>query len=276
MRKSLVVLGLTFLLTAASSAFAAGTVAVTDNPAADPSVKGLDFYEKNYFICGTGDTSAKWQVSFKYSIFYPSRAGVYFSYTQTCRWDLFNKPSAPFRDTNFSPSLFYSLDSKNNIFNNLDLRAVDFMQCGIRHKSNGKDGADSRAINYFYGSGQVSSDTKITVGLYGKYMGDFFDMDDTNRDIMKYMGNWEARLFFRLKNEQAEWFDREELYLSYGAHNLGKTAMKYAWYEIGVQMRILTAYVQPMLYVQFWHGYGENMLEYNKKDTCLRAGITFN
>ncbi len=64
----------------------------------------LERYKPSYFLLGHPIT--KVQVSFRVQLV--RDLPVHFGYTQLMMWDLF-KSSAPFRDLNYNPDLFYRL-----------------------------------------------------------------------------------------------------------------------------------------------------------------------
>jgi outer membrane phospholipase A len=45
------------------------------------------------------------------------------------------------------------------------------------------------------------------------------------------------------------------------------------WLEAGLKFRMLLRSIQPHIYILLFHGYGESMINYNKKTTAIRAGI---
>ncbi|MFX7858123.1 phospholipase A, partial [Acinetobacter baumannii] len=84
----------------------------------------------------------KFQLSFKFRIFQPENPAstalldnLYFGYTQFSLWDL-GKESAPFRDTNYRPSLFYYRPDTG--IQGGALSRLSFAG-GIEHESNGRD-----------------------------------------------------------------------------------------------------------------------------------------
>jgi hypothetical protein len=113
-------------------------------------------YEPFYFIVGTESPIAKFKISFKYQIVnshgwladhVPALEGFHFVYTQTSLWD-WNARSAPFFDSSYKPELLYSLE---RVLGGKPTNWLRFdLQGGLKHESNGKDGADSRSMNIAY------------------------------------------------------------------------------------------------------------------------------
>jgi len=73
------------------------------------------------------------------------RDGLHFAYTQRMFWDL-RARSSPFRNIDYQPELFY-LTPSATFSNGISVSG----QGGIRHESNGRDGAASRSINSIRG-----------------------------------------------------------------------------------------------------------------------------
>lgn len=228
----------------------------------------ISAYKENYFIGNSEDV--KFQISIQGNLFYPSKIGLFFAYTQIAWWDIYDD-SSPFREFNHSPEIFYRLESNNNIFGNLSLGYIDYIQVSpIYHKSNGLDGEKSRSINYYYAEGQASIGDVYNFGLVLRVWNYIGDMSD-NPDYQNYRGNAEGELFFQLKSRTVNYFDKEKIYVRGGGNHIAKKG----WIEGGMKVRILTTRFQPFLYFQVWHGYAEGMINYNEKDTVYRLGLTF-
>jgi outer membrane phospholipase A len=226
-------------------------------------------YKPNYFIAGDKDDQVKFQVSAKYNLIYPSNIGLWVAYTQKAFWRLYDD-SAPFWEFNHEPELFYMFESKKNIFN-IDTGVLDHIQLApIYHKSNGRDGLDSRGMNLYYGEIQLSVGKIYNFGVVAKAF-KYYSVSKKNEDIDQYIGNAEGEVFFQLKSKNTEFFDKEKIYIRGGGnHESGK-----GWLEGGVKDRLITTLFQPFFYVQVFHGYGEAMVNYDKKDTAIRVGLVF-
>ena len=107
-------------------------------------------------------------------------------------------------------------------------------------------------------------------GLVAKIF-NYYNKSSKNRDIEKYQGYAEGELFFQLKSRTVEYFDKEKIYVKGG----GSIEDRKGWIEGGIRVRCITTVFQPFLFVQVYHGYAEKLVDYNKKDTAIRAGITF-
>ena len=229
----------------------------------------MQLYHANYFILGDEQDQVKFQVSAKYNLIYPSNIGVWVAYTQKAFWHLYDS-SAPFWEFNHEPEVFWCFESKKNIFN-VDTGLLDYIQLSPwYHKSNGRDGEESRSMNLYYAEIQLSVGQVYNVGVMGKVFA-YHDVSSKNKDIEDYLGKCEGMIFFQLKSKTVEYFDKEKIYIKGG----GNVDTKKYWVEGGAKVRLLTTLFQPFLYVQVFHGYGEAMVNYNKKDTAVRVGLTF-
>lgn len=228
----------------------------------------MSMYHDNYFITGNQDAQTKFQVSAKYSILYPSKIGLYAAYTQTSWWKLYDK-SSPFYETNYQPETFLLFESANNFVNDVKLGPIDYIQLSpIYHKSNGRDGEESRGMNLYYARTQLSFGEVYNVGVAVKIF-DYYNVSRKNADIDSYIGHYEADVFLKIKSSDVYLLDKEELHFKFGS---GKDK---GWFCAEVQARIITSYIQPKIFIQVYHGYAEWLINYNEKETSVRAGLTF-
>jgi outer membrane phospholipase A len=238
--------------------------------AGPPLIANFSTHEPMYFILGTNSDGAKFQVGFKYRFFNPQGPlatrwpwvdDLYFAYTQTSIWDIYEE-SSPFRDTNYKPEFIYS---KQGLKENLGWISRFDLQGGFRHESNGQDGIDSRSINYFYIKpifhfGDVEKYHLTVIPRAWFYVGD----DSGNPDIEEYRGYVDLEVNIGSP-------DGAELKSYYRMGTAGKGSVQldlsYPLWEL--LFRNLNIY----LYGQFFHGYGESLLTYNRKDTAGRVGL---
>lgn len=231
----------------------------------------MSAYKSNYFVTGESkEDQVKYQISVKYNLFYPFNLGVFFAYTQRSWWKIYDN-SSPFFETNFLPEAFYEFESGNNVFNNFVIPYIDFIRLSpYEHRSNGREeGPDNRGENKYYGEIQASVGKVYNFGVRGKVFG-YYTRAKENKDINDYHKNYEASVFFKLKSKNVRYLDKEEINVSWGGNPANK-----GWYSIEVSARILSTYVQPKLFIQFYKGYDEFILFYNKKTEAVRIGFIF-
>jgi outer membrane phospholipase A len=229
-------------------------------------------YEPFYFIAGTKSPNAKIQISFAYQLLYnegwlatsvPALKGFHIAYTQSSLWD-WNAPSAPFYDTSYKPDFFYSWErvvggQPANWFQ-LDL------QGGLKHESNGKNGADSRSLNiaYFRPTLVLGRDDGLQLTLQPRtwvYLGDLSD----NPDIADYRGYVDLRAIMGWKRG---------LQLS-ALGRMGQDA-NHESLQLDLTYPTMRIFGSFSLYldVQYFTGYGESLLGYNKRSEEFRAGFS--
>lgn len=226
------------------------------------AIKYFERHRPSYFLLGTAPT--KVQISFKVSLI--RRVPFYFGYTQLMMWDLF-RDSAPFRDLDFNPELFYRFS----------LGDADYgrdLDVGADHESNGRAGPDSRSWNHVFVK-YTSTRMLPTRGLWwsAKLSLPYGAKDDPSKRLPRRRGVWEFQLgvddlFGRL-------FEVNELiFRVYGGGgtrvNPLQGGQELTYREKGSRR----AFLLP-LYFQIFHGYGEDLLEADEKRWGFRAGIGF-
>lgn len=232
----------------------------------------LSFHEPVYFIAGRsgGNRNAKFQLSFKFRLFQPddmrSRGlmdNLYFGYTQYSLWDL-QSPSAPFRDTNYRPSLFYYLPDLGWHSGLLTRTAA---AAGLEHESNGRAGPDSRSLNIFFveptfvfGSSEAWQ-LRISPKMY-TYLGPTSD----NPDIGQYRGHADLKMAVGKTDGIAL-----STTLRKGTRSNAFSAVSMLTYPLARLIPGTAGYLSA----GYFYGYGESLLTYSQKQTPqLRFGYS--
>nr|WP_210766574.1 phospholipase A [Caenibius tardaugens] len=242
----------------------------SDRSAGNAFLANLSAYEPIYAVYGPGtDADARIQISFKYQIFGTRRAsselrswrdGLHFAYTQRMFWDL-GADSSPFRNIDFQPELFY-LTPPTTLANGISLAG----QGGVRHESNGRSGAASRSFNTIYlapmAAIPLSGRYRLSVSpRLSFYVGDLSD----NPDIRRYRGN--LSLYVELGEDDGLRLSTATRFnFSSGKGALNATLS----YPLS---RILGGGPDFYLFGQGFTGYGENLLDYNRRTTRFRLGL---
>jgi outer membrane phospholipase A len=216
------------------------------------------------FYFAYGNPVSKLQVSFKTPIVrdWP----LYFGYTQFMFWALTEK-SKPFRDLTYNPELFYRLDKRWGL-----LSSVDF---GIfAHNSNGKGGKDSRSLDEQYVRLNFDHEGRrwmTRFAVQGAYLHGF---DDTNKNIQKFLGPLSVSVSF-IQLFDGSWIDKSEINLQATPGGKLADSWDYGGYQLSWSFRLGGIDLVPAFYLQYYHGFAETLLNYDKRVSEFRGGIIF-
>ncbi len=238
------------------------------NPAFENFRNAISTLDPVYFALGsTEGTHARFQISFKYRLFNSGKDAeprfidhFYLGYTQTSLWDL-EGTSKPFVDTTYNPSLFWRQDK---LLASEQERAFLGLAAGVEHKSNGKSGDDSRSLNNAFI--QPEFNYRFTVGstlTFAPRVKSYFSISE-NPDYADYAGrvDWKLR-----------WVQDDGLVLG-GMYRQGKAGRNAVQLEAAWPLRRTPLNMNGYLYVQYFKGYGETLLEYNKDNSSrVRVGL---
>jgi phospholipase A1 len=201
----------------------------------------------------------KFQFSFKLLVWkkmYKGIGDLFYAYTQRSFWQVYDKSlSSPFRETNHEPEIFIKFDTD---FNLLGLRNKLFL-IGLNHQSNGRGRVLSRSWNRIYAD-FIAERGNFIIGLKSWYRIPEDEEDDDNPDIEKYMGYGELFGAYKRKNHIFSFMLRNNL-----REDENKGAVELGWsYPITHNVRV---------YVQYFNGYGESLVDYNDSANRFGAGI---
>ncbi|MBL0057771.1 MAG: phospholipase A [Elusimicrobia bacterium] len=221
----------------------------------------LSLHKLNYAIVGGDDL--KLQYSFKYRPV--DEFGFFLAFTNYMLWDIY-ADSIPIIDNNFNPEAFYRfVDSERW------LAAAD---AGYVHLSNGSSGATSRSVDRLFVRG-------LKTGVLGGR--EFYASADAyvilakgefNQDYSDYLGFWDFTFWWRNVFKQK---DGMGLDLQY-QRTSGKNGNPFSQGNnvVGLQYRVPSwPRFNPTFYAQWFNGYGEVILDYNKSHEELRAGLSW-
>ncbi len=231
---------------------------------------GVQPYRMNYLLPATygsvkhGDAKrfeTKFQLSLKKRIFtnlLNMDESIYLAYTQTSYWQT-AKSSSPFRESNYEPELFVMFPYKTD-------SALKAYRAGIVHQSNGQGGTLSRSWNRIYLQG------------YFQYFGAFISprawyripesektsptdsSGDDNPDIYKYLGYGDLSISYPYKKHLFS------LTLRNNFNSPNRGSAQFDW-----TFPILNNGVFG--YLQLFSGYGESLIDYNKRDDKIGIGF---
>lgn len=208
------------------------------------------------------NVDSKAQISFKTKLLqdvFDTNADVWFGYTQQFYWQVYNESdSRPFRSSDYQPEFFITQPVSANLPYKGKLRMLG---AGLVHESNGQSDPLSRSWNRGYVIGGMEWN-KLTVIPRLWFIFPDIKKDADNSDIGDYMGYGDMRWQYNLgKNQTVGGVVRYNPF-----ENKGAISLDYARPLIGGMKG----------YVQLFHGYGENIQDYNHKDTNIGVGLMFN
>ena len=214
------------------------------------------------------DDPSNTEIKFQLSLKAPLMSGMFnrdgslwVAYTNVSWWQAYNSNSAPFRETNHEPEVFYLQPVGREIMGfDLEVAAL-----GLSHQSNGRGGNLSRSWNRLYAM-MVFTKDNLAIGIKpwwripesekkeGSAKG------DDNPDISHYMGYGE--LFFDYK------LDRHNIgiMLRNNLRSDNKGAVQLNW-SFPINNRFSG-------YIQYFNGYGESLIDYNASSNRLSIGVT--
>ncbi len=204
-------------------------------------------------------TEAKFQISFKFPVvkdlFGENTGHLYAAYTNRSFWQVYNKNSAPFRETNHQPELWLRF---YNDWQFLGLRNI-INDIGIVHQSNGRGGDLSRSWNRIYARFIFEKDNlAFSVQPWYRIKEDA-DNDD-NPDIEDYLGNVEFLGAYKWGEQQFGLMLRNNFDSD---RNRGAAQIDWSF----------PLYGRLRGYVQWFNGYGENLIDYNQNVNSIGVGI---
>lgn len=221
-------------------------------------------YKDNYFVFGPSvgprptkeNTNVKFQISIAQRLTrttLPWGTYLYLFYSQKCFWNVLEN-SLPMTDLNFNPGIGLT---KPLFVKNRYIGKLTFL---IEHESNGRDSTASRSWNKIALAANVMLTNNLMV--HGKIFIPIVD-GENNRDIIHYTGFWQAGA--QILSNDRRWMG-------------GITVMKRNQWNLNANVIVDVAYrlfnnANQYIFMQYYNGYGEGLLEYNKFHSQLRVGI---
>ncbi|MBI5894546.1 MAG: phospholipase A [Desulfobacterales bacterium] len=213
------------------------------------------------------ETEAKFQISFKaraWEQMFALPVDFWIAYTQLSFWQLYNSAfSSPFRDTNYEPEALFNWRTRYAIpgLGGLKLQFINF---GFNHQSNGRSEPMSRSWN------RLVANFGLEKGNFNTLLKTWYripedEEDDDNPDIIDYMGYGELWMAYVYKETRLAVMLRDNWNENHGAFQVDLSIpLAKIWEPLGSKFA---------LYVQYFNGYGECLLDYNDKANRIGAGF---
>ena len=224
------------------------------------------FYKDNYFLVGTSvghipnqyNSDVKFQISLGIRLTnntLPWNTYLFLMYTQKAFWNVFER-SLPMHDINFNPGIGLSRPFFQND------RYIGKLTLMVEHESNGKAEEASRSWNKISLSGSVLVNEWLMV--HSKFWIPIVD-GENNRDILRYSGIWQAGFMAYTPSKKL---------------SLGVTLVKRGGWNLNFNTIVdfiwrVSDKTNLNLLLQYYNGYGENMIDYKQFHSRLRLGIVF-
>jgi phospholipase A1 len=193
---------------------------------------------------------------------------LWFAYSQKSYWQVFNKAlSRPFRSTDFEPEAIYIYPHQIALPGGWNYRLTG---AGVVHQSNGQSLPLSRSWNraYLFGAAEKSLGGDAHLTLQAKVWRRFKEsaMDDDNPGIENFIGRGEFSADWQIN-------PRNSLGVTV-KHALRKEARGSTRVDWMLAPNASPSYSGLRYHVQLFNGYGDNLLDYNKRRTVLSLGIS--
>ena len=224
----------------------------------------FSLYRDNYFTAGTTlgskptskNSDIKFQVSIAQRItksVLPFNSYFFIFYNQKVFWNVFEN-SMPVHDFVFNPGIGFSklLISKNRVVGKASLL--------IEHESNGKDSINSRSWNRISLCGSIYISPQFMI--HAKYWIPIID-GTHNKDIMRYSGIFQNGIQVMSRDKR---------------YGMAITVVKRQGWNLSFNTIIELNYrlfkqENQYLFLQYYNGYGESLIDYNKYHSRLRVGF---
>jgi len=221
-------------------------------------------YKDNYFIFGPAigprltreNTNAKFQVSIAQRLtrsVLPFGTYLYLFYTQKVFWNVLQE-SLPMTDLNFNPGVGLT---KPLFVKDRYIGKLTFM---IEHESNGRDSIQSRSWNKVSLAANIFIDKQLMV--HGKVWIPIIDSSN-NADILSYSGIYQVGLQMMSNNRR---FTGSLTLVKRKGWNFNYNTILELAYRFNRRDN-------QYFFLQYYNGYGEGLLDYNKFHSQLRVGI---
>jgi phospholipase A1 len=218
-----------------------------------------EFNEPDYNL---DDVEAKFQLSVKFPLLVNlanDTFDIYAAYTNRSFWQVYNTDeSSPFRETNHEPEVWVQFHPRWEFFGFTNA----WNSFGAVHQSNGRGGVLSRSWNRVYGWFTLERGN-LAMSIKPWYRLPEDAEDDNNPDIDDYLGHYELSATYKWNEHVFSIMSRNNLEsgFEHGAVELSWSFPLGNW---------------PYLkgYAQYFNGYGESLIDYDKHVNTFGIGIS--
>lgn len=224
-------------------------------------------YKDNYFVFGPAigpkitkaNTNVKFQISIQQKLTnstLPWGTYLYLFYTQKVFWNVLER-SMPMTDLNFNPGIGLA----KPLFSSVDGRYLGKLALVVEHESNGRDSIQSRSWNRVTFSANILIDKNLMA--FAKLWIPIVD-GENNRDILKYIGIWQGGWQYLNNNRR------------FGISLVLTKRLNWKVFDFNTMVEVKYRFFRndnQYFFAQYYNGYGEGLLDYNRFHSQLRVGI---
>lgn len=192
---------------------------------------------------------------------------LWFAYTQQSYWQLFNPGlSRPFRNTDHEPEVIYAYPSEAKLPGGWQLR---YTGVGLVHQSNGQTLPLSRSWNRTYLMAGLEKDKRFT--LQGKVWRRVPEnpANDDNPDISNFVGRAELTGMWNVNRDNTL-----GLTLRHSLRADTRGSVRLEWLSALGNEGAHANLSSLRLHTQIFSGYGDSLLDYNRRRTVLSIGLS--
>jgi phospholipase A1 len=196
----------------------------------------------------------------------PVRDSLWFGYTQQSYWQVFTPViSRPFRSTDHEPEVVYVYPSTTDLPGGWRLR---YTGLGLVHQSNGQSLPLSRSWNrvYLMAGAEHGQNFTLQGRLWRRIPED--TGDDDNPGISNYIGRAELAATWNVNASHTL-----ALTLRHSLRSAHKGSARLEWL-MPVDSKSPSPLGNLRFHVQLFNGYGDSLLDYNRRRTVLGMGLS--
>ena len=220
-------------------------------------------FKDNYFIGGVplgqkikaNNSNVKFQLSINQRLtksVLPFDTYLFLNFSQKTIWNVMEE-SLPMRDMNFNPGigLGHLVIRKNKYIGSVFIM--------FEHESNGKDSLASRSWNKISANTSIMLSKRLNAQM--KLWIPIID-GENNRDILEYNGIGHIGFNYISSNDRV----RAGILTTWRTKSFSFNTQWELSYKLNKK-------VNQFLFIQYYNGYGENLLDYNQYKSVIRVGF---
>lgn len=192
---------------------------------------------------------------------------LWFGYTQQSYWQLFNKAlSRPFRSTDHEPELVYVYPTETTLPGGWRLR---YGGLGVSHQSNGQSEPLSRSWNRAYLMAGLEKDQRFRIQARAWRRIPENRATDDNPDISDFIGRAEVTGWWNVNADNLL-----GVTVRHALRGTDRGSARLEWYKTLGQGGHHQDPGGLRLHTQLFTGYGDSLVDYNRKRTVLSVGLS--